>query len=107
MLITESDVRVRATKTKREKKITKILNISATVTVHIKITKILNVSAIVTVHICTVTVAIMHLCTFLHPLIWVFFWPKCVNFRVFCILQDFAPTNVDALRVFKPYMTRS
>ena len=59
------------------------------------------------VHICIITVTIMHLCTFLHPMMWVFFWPKCVNLRVFCILQDFAPTNVDALKVFKPYMTSS
>ena len=31
-----------------------------------KINKIINASAIVTVHICTVTITIVHLCTFLH-----------------------------------------
>ena len=52
-----------------------------------KINKIINASAIVTVHICIFTVAIMHLCTFLHPLMWVFFWSKCVNegFFAFCM----------------------
>ena len=70
--------RVRATRDKERVKITIILNASATVTV---------------VHICTVTVAIVYLCTILHPLIWVFFWSKCVKWRVFCILQDFASTN--------------
>ena len=44
-----------------------------------KINKIINASATVTVHICTVTVAMVHLCTFLHPLMWVFFWSKCVK----------------------------
>ena len=79
----ESEVRVRATKDNEREKITKILNASATITVHI----------------CTVTEAIVHLCIFLHSLMWIFFWWKCVKWRVFffCILQDFAPTNVDAL----------
>ena len=44
-----------------------------------KITKILNASATLTVHICTVIVAIVHLCTILHPLMWVFFGSKCVK----------------------------
>ena len=36
--------------------------------------KILNAIAIVTMHICTITVTtVVHLCTILHPLIWVFF----------------------------------
>ena len=35
--------------------------------------KISNARAIVTLHICTVTVALVHLCTILHPLVWVFF----------------------------------
>ena len=39
----------------------------------LEIIKILNAHATVTVHICMVTVAIVHLCTILHPLIWVFF----------------------------------
>ena len=59
----ERDVRVRATRDKEREKITKILNASATLTVHI----------------CTVTVAIVHLCTILHPLMWVFFGSKCVK----------------------------
>ena len=63
-----------------------------------KISKILNASATVTVHICMVTVAIVHLCTILHPLMWVFFLVKMCKmkgfFFFFCILQDF---DVDAL----------
>ena len=39
-----------------------------------KITKILNASTILTVHICTVTVAFVHLCIILHPLMWFFFF---------------------------------
>ena len=46
-----------------------------------KINKIINASATITVHICTVTVAIMHLCTFLHPLMWVFFWVKMCKMK--------------------------
>ena len=38
-----------------------------------KIIKILNASATIIVHICTITVAIMHKCIILHPLLWVFF----------------------------------
>ena len=38
--------------------------------------KIINVRATVTLHICTVTVAIVHKCTILHPLMWGFFWVK-------------------------------
>ena len=59
----ESEVRVRATRDKEREKITKILNACATITVHI----------------CMVTVALVHLCTILHPLMWVFFWSKCVK----------------------------
>ena len=44
-----------------------------------KINKIINRRATITVHICMVTVAIMHKCTILHPLMWVFFEPKCVK----------------------------
>ena len=44
-----------------------------------EIIKILNAHTIVTVHICTVIVAIVHLCTILHPLKWVFFWSKYVK----------------------------
>ena len=66
-----------------------------------EIIKILNASATVTMHICTITVVIVHLCTILHPLMWVFFWPKCVKWRDFCILKDFASTDVNALKHVK------
>ena len=36
--------------------------------------KILNGRAIATVHICTIIVVLVHKCTILHPLIWVFFF---------------------------------
>ena len=49
---TESEVRVRATKDKEREKITKILNASATIIVHI----------------CTIIVTFVHLCTILHLL---------------------------------------
>ena len=54
----ESEVRVRATKDNEREKITKILNASATITVHIY----------------TATETIVHLCIFLHSLMWIFFW---------------------------------
>ena len=61
----ESEVRVRATReTERRRE---------------KIIKILNASATITVHICMITVAIMHKCTILHPLMCVFFEPKCIK----------------------------
>ena len=69
----ESEVRVKAIRDKK------------------KISKILNASAIVTVHICMVIVAIVHLCIILHPLMWVFFWVKMckmkgfLHFARFCI----------------------
>ena len=44
-----------------------------------KTNKIINASATVTVYICTVIVAIVHKCTILHPLMWVFFGSKCVE----------------------------
>ena len=53
---TESKVRVRVTKDNEREKITKILNASATIIVHI----------------CTIIVAFVHLCTILHPLMCVF-----------------------------------
>ena len=61
------------------------------------IVKILNAHAIVTVHICTVTIAIVHFCTTLHPLMWVFFYSKCVKSVTFFILHNFAHTDGDAL----------
>ena len=44
-----------------------------------KIINILYAHATVTVHICTVTVAIVHFYTSLHPLMWVFFCLNCVK----------------------------
>ena len=40
---------------------------------NLEIIKIMYRRATITVHICTVTVALVHLCTNLHPLMWVFF----------------------------------
>ena len=53
-----------------------------------------------TVHICTVNVAIVHKCTILHPLMWVFFGPKCVKRLYFSILQNYPPADVIALTCF-------
>ena len=61
--------------------------------------KISNTRATVTVHICMVTVVIVYKYTILHPLMWVFFWPKYVKWRDFCILENYTPTDMDALRV--------
>ena len=44
--------------------------------VRTKINIITNVHATVTVHICTITVAIVHKCTIMHKLVWVFFLLK-------------------------------
>ena len=66
----ESEVRVRETREterRREKKTNKIINASATVTVHI----------------CMVTIAIMHKCTILHSLMWVFFCSKLCKMSTF------------------------
>ena len=60
-------MRVRATRDKEREKITKILKATATVTVHI----------------CTVTVALMNLCTILHPLMWVFFLVRMCKMKGF------------------------
>ena len=61
--------------------------------------KISNTRATVTVHICMVTVVIVYKYTILHPLMWVFFWPKYVKWRDFCILENYTPTDMDALRI--------
>ena len=63
-----------------------------------EIIKIMYGRATVTVYICTVTVALVYLCTILHPLMWVFFGSKCVKRATFCILQDYPWTDVVALR---------
>ena len=54
-------------------------------------------TTIVIVHICTVTVAIVHKCTILHPLMWVFFGPKCVKRLPFSLLQKFTQSDIIAL----------
>ena len=41
-----------------------------------EINKVTNTHAIVTVHIYTVTIAIVHKCTIMHKLVWVFFLLK-------------------------------
>ena len=45
-----------------------------------------------------VTVVIVHKCTILHPLMWVFFRPKCVKMLHFSVLQKFTQSDVIALR---------
>ena len=45
----------------------------------LEIIKIMYRRVTVTMHIYTVTVALVHLCTILHLLMWVFFWSKCVK----------------------------
>ena len=57
-----------------------------------KITIILNTSVTITVHIYTIAVAIVHLCTILHLLMWAFFFflSKCVKWRVFFFFLHFA-----------------
>ena len=69
--------------------------------------KISNARATVTGHICTVTVAFVYLCTILHLLMWVFFWSKCVKCLTFSNLQDYATTDVVALRAFALTRTKT
>ena len=58
--------------------------------------KIINTHATVTMHICTVTVAIMHKCTIMHKLVWVFFYSNCVKLITFSILHNYAQADVIA-----------
>ena len=62
-----------------------------------KIYKIINRRVTVNVHICIVTVAIVHKCTILYPLIGVSFCSKCVKWEIFSIMQDFTHTDANAL----------
>ena len=48
-------------------------------------------------HICTVTIAIVHKCTILHPLMWVFFGLNCVKGLPISILQNYPSADVIAL----------
>ena len=59
--------------------------------------KILNGSATMTVHIRTVTVAIVHKCTIMHKLVWVFFSSNYVKLATFSILHNYAQADVIAL----------
>ena len=40
--------------------------------------------------------------TILH--LWVFFWPKSVKWKDFCILEDYVPNDVDALNMIYKWM---
>ena len=69
----------------------------------IKNNKILNARATVIVHICTDTVAVVHLCTLLHLLMWVFFFfffwgSKCVKWGFFLHFTRLCICYADALR---------
>ena len=44
-----------------------------------------------------ILIALVYLCTILHPLMWVFFCSKCVKSITFSILQDFTHTNANSL----------
>ena len=63
-----------------------------------EINKIIGYTATVTVYICTVIVANVSICTILEGLMWKIFGVKCVKLVVFCVLQMFTSTDVDALR---------
>ena len=45
-----------------------------------------------------VTVAIVHKCTILHSLMWVFFCSNCVKLATFFILHNYTSTDVIALK---------
>ena len=59
--------------------------------------KIWYAHATVAVHIFTATVAIVHKCTILPQLMWVFFEQKCVKRLPFSILHKFTESDVIAL----------
>ena len=65
--------------------------------VRTEINKIINTHASITVHICTVTVAIVHKCTIMHKLVWVFFCSNCIKVVSYSILHNYAQTDVIAL----------
>ena len=64
-----------------------------------KIIKILNAHATVALHIYTVIVAIVHKCTIMHKLVWVFFYSNYVKLTIFSILHNYAQADVIALMV--------
>ena len=51
-----------------------------------------------------VTVAIVHKCTILHPLMWVFFCSNCAELTTFFILHNYTSTDVITL---PPYISNS
>ena len=65
--------------------------------VRTEINKIINTHTTVTVHICMVTIAIVHKCTIMHKLVWVFFCSNCVKLATFSILHNYAQADVIAL----------
>ena len=65
--------------------------------VQTEINKITNTHAIVTMHICMVTIAIVHKCTIMHKLVWVFFCSNCVKVVSYSILYNYAQVDVIAL----------
>ena len=69
--------------------------------VQTEINKITNTHAIVTMHICMVTIAIVHKCTIMHKLVWVFFCSNCVKVVSYSILHNYAQADVIALRSVK------
>ena len=54
------------------------------------------------VHICTGTVVIVHKCTIMHKLVWVFFCSNCVKLTTFSILYNYARADVIALKFTSP-----
>ena len=64
--------------------------------VRTEINKIINTHGTVTIHICTVTVAIVHKCTIMHKLMWVFFCSNCIKLITFSILYNYTQADVIA-----------
>ena len=92
----------------RKKKMRKGKSLSSSCTekrekkrVQTEINKITNTHAIVTMHICMVTIAIVHKCTIMHKLVWVFFCSNCVKVVSFSILHNYAQADVIALTVHR------
>jgi len=69
--------------------------------VRTKINKIINIHATITVHICTVTTTIVYKCTIMHKLVWVFFCSNCVKVVSYSILHNYTQADVIALRSVK------
>ena len=50
-------------------------------------------------HICTIIVAIVHKCTIMRKLVWVFFYSNYVKLTILSILHNYAQADVIALMV--------